>query len=151
MAVTGLLGKGTILQRDTGVGSANVIIGNVTSISGPGASSDLIDITNHNSTTRYREFIGGMNDGGEVTASINYDPAMASNSGAHADSKGHNRLLADVATGAEDTYQIVFPDASSHFCEFPGTVTSVSLSSPVDGVHTMDMTIKVVGAITWPV
>ena len=58
--------------------------------------------------------------------------------------------MQDLEDGTEDNYKIIFPDSSNHEVLFPGVVSSVSLNSPIDGVHTMDITIKIVGTITWP-
>ena len=42
-------------------------ISEVTSISAPNLTADTIDVTTHGSTGRYREFIQGLRDGGEIT------------------------------------------------------------------------------------
>ena len=137
MATVAWFGKGTKLQRDTGGSGAFIDIANITSISGPSATSDQIDITSHNTTTRFRETIGGLQDGGEVNASVNYDPTVAYVAGDDADGTGHNRLMQELEDGTEDNYKIIFPDAGNHEVLFPGVVSSVSLNSPIDGVHTM--------------
>jgi predicted secreted protein len=152
--VTGWLGKGTKLQRNSGGTQGTptyVEIANLTSISGPSATTDQIDITSHNTASSFREMMTGMTDGGEVNASVNYDPGQTTlASGWGAASNAHNRLMQDLEDGSEYTYRVVFPDTGSSTVEFPGVVSSVSLSHPVDGVHTMDFTVKIVGDITWP-
>lgn len=39
-------------------------VGEITAISGPGFSRDMIDVTHHQSDDKFREFIGGLTDGG---------------------------------------------------------------------------------------
>lgn len=151
---TAVFGKGTKLQRNTGSGSAYQDIANVTSLSGPSATTDQVDITSHNSTSSFRETMGGMVDGGEVNASVNYDPATGSSDDADglATSANHNRLMADMEAGTEHTWRVVFPVSSgADFVQFPGKVASVSMSSPLDGALTMDFTVKITGEITWVV
>jgi hypothetical protein len=49
-------------------------IANVTSISGPSISRNVYDVTAHDSTDSYMEFIGGLKDGGELSFDLNWDP-----------------------------------------------------------------------------
>ena len=55
-------------------------IAEVSSINGPSFSMDTVDATNMDSTNRWREFIAGLKDGGEVSFDVNWDPAAATHS-----------------------------------------------------------------------
>jgi len=151
---TAVFGKGTILQRNTGAASAYEDIANVISLSGPSATTDQIDITSHNSTSSFRETMGGMVDGGEVSASVNYDAAGGTSAAVDgsAASVNHNRLMADMEAGTEHTWRVVFPVSSgADFVQFPGVVASIGMNSPTDGALTMDFTVKITGEIVWVV
>jgi len=48
-------------------------VSELTNISFPGFSADSIDVTTHNSTDKFREFIKGLTDAGEITIEGNMD------------------------------------------------------------------------------
>lgn len=48
-------------------------VSELTSISFPGISADSIDVTTHNNSDKFREFIKGLSDGGEITIEGNMD------------------------------------------------------------------------------
>jgi len=52
-------------------------IGNVISVSGPTISGDSVEITNHDSSSGFREFLPGLSDGGEITAELHMVKATA--------------------------------------------------------------------------
>jgi hypothetical protein len=49
---------------------------------GPGLVNELLETTNFGSTNGFREYIAGPKDGGEIKATIHYDPTDASHDGA---------------------------------------------------------------------
>lgn len=57
-------------------GSAIPKLGNVTSLSGPGGSSNDIDITDFDSAAM--EYLQGLGDGGTLTINYNFGPTLAS-------------------------------------------------------------------------
>lgn len=66
--MAGTFANGTIFKLGTNTVSENV------SISMPNFSADDIDVTTHNNTTKFREFIKGLTDAGEITieGNMNY-------------------------------------------------------------------------------
>ncbi|MCI0687121.1 MAG: hypothetical protein L0Y54_07800, partial [Sporichthyaceae bacterium] len=73
--MAGIDAFGTVLKRGDGGSPENfTAIGRSTSISGPGLSRETLDVTAHDSPDQWREFQGGLRDGGELTVDINYDP-----------------------------------------------------------------------------
>jgi len=127
----GTLGHGTILA----IGAAT--IGNITSISGPNISRDSIDISTMDSTNKWREFIPGMLDAGEVTFDVNYDGA---------DGATANDLNAALAAAAS-TILITCIDTSTFSCS--GFVTALGTAIPFDDKITQSVTIKLTGAMTY--
>ena len=94
----GTHGHGTTLA-----GGTTGTIGNIISVSGPDQTRDAIDISTMDSTNKWREFIPGMIDAGEVTFDINYDGSAA----------GNANVLAGALDDAAETWTITFPDTST--------------------------------------
>jgi predicted secreted protein len=115
-------------------------IAEVNSISGPGLSLDAIEVTHHESTDAWREFVGGLIDGGEITLDLNFLPADATQSLAAG-------LVADLISRDADTYSIIFPDTSSTEWTFSALVTNFEPSAPVDGKLGASVTLKITGAV----
>lgn len=114
--------------------STSGTIASVRGISGPGASGDNVDTTTLDSTSRYRTFIGGLVDGGEVTFDLIYDTEDA----------GH-KLLAQLLT-SQDTkaWTITYPTTFTPQA-FNGHVSGLGVETPLDDVITQPVTIKVSG------
>lgn len=138
MAVDGFLGAGTQLQRGDGAGTeVFTLVSNITSISGPGISKSVVDVTNMDSTAR--ESIGALADTGEVSFSFNWDPSNAQQVLVRSDAEG---------TSAGN-WKIVWSDADSTTASFSGEVMSFTVNTTADGATTADATIKLTGSITW--
>src|SRR3546814_17803540 len=75
--MAGIDAFGTQFKRDSTGGGVFVTIANVSDISGPSRSREAIEVTAHDSPNKYREFVKGPKDGGEVTTTINYDPCAS--------------------------------------------------------------------------
>lgn len=112
----------------------------VTNIEGPGLSADTIDVTSHGSTDGYRQFVQGLKDAGEVSLELNFDPDAAT----HVNASGG--LAYEYEQGTESNYKITFPDTT--VWTFPGIVTGLSPSAPMDGKLSAAVTIKVSGKPT---
>jgi len=134
MSSSAISGVGTIIQK-WGISSSSwSTIAEVTNISGPGMTRDLIEVTSLDSTGGYREFIGGFRDGGNVVLSMNYIRASL------------DEFLADFESDTIQNYEIVLPDGTS--IEFEGYVQEFPLTIPTDSQITMEATIKISGQPT---
>lgn len=130
---------GTKLRRGSATGTA---VAQVTNISGPGLTADTIDVTSHDSTAGYREFLQGLKDGGEVTLDLNFDPVGAT----HDDVSGG--LLDDYDSGTAVSWVITFSDAATSTWAFSGIVTGFEVEAPMDDKLSATATIKVTGQPT---
>ncbi len=131
MTTGGRAAYGTLLKRGA------TTLAEVTNLSGPGLSLDPLEMTSHDSGGD-REFIGGLLDGGEVTAEINFMPGNAT----------HKQVIADMKARTVTTWSVVFPDTSTwSFSAFP---TAFEPSAPVDGKLAASITLKVTGSVTTP-
>lgn len=109
-------------------------ISEVTSISSPNLSADTIDVTTHGSTGRYREFIQGLRDGGEITIEGMYNTSSSAT------------IVAQLNTSTTVTATVDFPTTPST-TRFTASVicTAFSSEAPVDGAISYSATFKVSG------
>lgn len=131
---------GTTLKRDSTGGGVYVAIANVSDLSGPSRQRDAIEVTAHDSPDQYREFVKGLKDGGEVTATINYDPGQAT----------HGQLDSDFEEHDLRNYQIVVlpGDVNEHTWTFSALITDLGDSFPVDDRMEREVTFKISGKPT---
>jgi predicted secreted protein len=139
--MAGLAALGTILK--IGSAAAGVAVVNVTSIEGPGLSTETIDVTAHDSAGAFREEIPTFISGGEVTLRINYDPSEVTHG---ADAGGLVKLWEDRALSA---FAIVYPTTPATNVEYSGYVTGFAPSAPFDGKLEANVTIKISGPVAY--
>lgn len=131
---------GTKLYNGTSGGGT--LYAQVTSISGPSLSADVIDVTNHASTNAWEESVVGILRSGDITVEIVYDPANATHK------NGANGLLSDFLARVSITVTLVFPDTGATEWTFSAFVTGFEPSMPVDGALTAAVTFKPTGNMT---
>lgn len=134
--------QGTLLKAGNGAATeVFTTISEVTNIGGPGLALDPIEVTNMDSTAGWREFIGGLLDGGEVSISINYKPDNATHNAA-------NGLINDMENRTKRNFQLIFSDSGNTTFSFTALVTGFESTAPVDGHLTADVTFKITGQPT---
>ncbi len=121
---------------------AGTTVAGVTNIGGPGLTLETIDVTNHSSASAWREFVGGLKDGGEISVDIVFDPVAAT----HKNASGG--LLYLLTTRASASFTITFPDAAPTTWTFAAFVTSFEVGAPVADGLTASVTLKITGAPT---
>lgn len=125
---------GTLLKRDGNT------IGEVNSISAVEITLETMDVTTLNSTSGFREFIGTLYSGGEVTIDCNYDPS---------DTNGQGGLKADQVAKTIQDFELVFPAATGTTVTFSGIITKWGIGDvKVDGKVGLKVTIKISGEVT---
>ncbi|WP_306186974.1 phage tail tube protein [Streptomyces sp. MK5] len=131
--MAGLDAFGIALERGDGASpEVFTAIANVTSVKGPEIERETYDVTAHDSLDGWREFIGGLKDGGEVTLNLNYDP------------REHDTLIADYADAAPRNYKLVFPGTLGEWA-LSLILTKFGQEAPVDDKLTAEITFKVSG------
>lgn len=133
-----LSAMGTYLTRN------GVEIAEVTDIGGPGFEVDVLDVTHLRSPNFWREKIGGLKDGGEVTLTLNFIP----NNPTHAAATGLLAAFAGSKSAPIDAYALVFPDDDATTWEFPGFVSGYEPGASYEDKLTADVTITISGAPT---
>lgn len=126
---------GAVLNVD--ITATMTLIAGVRDISGPSAGLSTVDATAHDSANRWREFVPGLLDGGEVSFEIVYDPGAAT----------HTTLSGALTGATEESFELVLQDTSSTKYEFSGYVTGFETGNPVEGYLSANVTIKVSGEI----
>jgi predicted secreted protein len=113
-------------------------IGNVTKVGGPEMERETYDVTAHDSANGWREFIGGLKDGGEVSIEINYDP------------RKHDVMVADFEDTAPRDYKLTFPGTLGEWA-LRLILTGFKQEAPVDDKFSGELKFKVSGkpAITF--
>jgi predicted secreted protein len=139
---SGLAGYGTLFKiGDGGTSEVFTTVAEVTNIGGPKFALDTLDVTNHSSTSAWREFIAGLLDPGELSLDLSFVPTGAT----HSQTSG---LLRDMKNRTKRNFQMVFPDVGGTTWAFSGYVTGFEVGAPVDDKLSASVTIKITGAPT---
>jgi predicted secreted protein len=135
--MAGLDAFGIKLQRGDGLTPTEgfVAIANVTSVKGPEVERETYDVTAHDSPNGWREFIGGLKDGGEVSVEVNYDPRI------------HDPLISDFEDPTPRNYKMLFPGTLGSWA-FAAILSGFSQEAPVDDKLSAELTFKVSGKPT---
>lgn len=139
---------GSILKWDPIGGTTYVAIGQLTDFDGPGITNSSIDVTDHDDASgdKYRHFLPGIPDPGEVALGLHWDPTIA----AHAQGVGTG-LLGDFAGSG---CSLAAFELTLNMCSgtaiwtFDGFLTNFAPTYPLEGVIDAEATIKVSGKPT---
>ena len=128
-------GFGTELRRGDGA-DPEVFepIGNVGTFSGPNSERETYDVTAHDSPSNFREFIGGLIDGGEVSVECHYDPDK------------HDDIYGDFKNPDPINYEMESP--VGEVWAFSALLTGFEREMPVDGQMAATLTLQVSGEPT---
>jgi predicted secreted protein len=112
------------------------VVGGLTDVSIPESDRTEIDVTNHDTTGDFREFVGGLKDGGTMTLSGHY---IAGDAG--------QTNLASPADGDPVAVIVTFSDDSTATME--GVAKGYGVTNPLDDVVTFSASIKISGEVTF--
>ena len=123
-------------------------LGELTDISPPSISKDVIETTNHGSSG-VKSYIGGLVDFGEVSLTVNYNPDDT-----------HHTTMRELATASLSStvdsvandiwyFQITYTDSTPTTETFQGIVTSFEQEAPIDGQLSATFTVKITGSVTY--
>lgn len=133
--------KGTLLKvGDSASPEAFTTIAQIYALSGPSLQQEELDVTDHSSTDGWKEFIGGLKDGGEVSGELHFDGAQATQD----ETTGLQKALKD---GTVKNYRITFTDGTS--ITFAALVKSFEFAANVGDKLTAAFALKVSGVPTW--
>ena|SRR5690348_10026136 len=127
---------GTLLQKGDGASpEVFTTVATVGNISGPGLKGDTIDVTNHDNVDRYKQFIVGLKDGGEVKFTLYFDPVETT----------HTGLITTFEARTVGNWKLALPISPVQSWTFAGVVTGFENKFDVNAAMTADVTIKVSG------
>lgn len=138
MPSSAVFARGTALRVGDGATPTEnfTTIPEVFGLKGPNLVQDMIEVTNHDSTQGFKEYIGGLLEGGEVTFSINYQPSNTV----------HIGVRADLLNRTRRNYQVVFPGAAAW--AFTGYLTKFDETASEKDRLTADCAIKISGPVS---
>lgn len=128
------IAKGTVLSKSSGGGGSYADIANILSITPPNQQRDALETTKHNDSHRFRTFIPGLVDPGEVSLNVAYDPADAT-----------HEFQSELGSATVASYRITFPTTPANTLTFDAFLTSFEPTGEVDGLLTANVTYKVSG------
>lgn len=141
------LAQGTlIVMANDEDGLMKLMVAEVTSISGPTMSSDLIDVTSQESLGGFREKIIGLTDPGELSFDIFFNQTLAShgvNDGVPAASESPG-LLGTFSSKLLKYFQLQFPSNMATW-QFAGVVNGFEIDASVDDALKASVTIAISG------
>lgn len=114
-------------------------VGNIISISGPDQARDSIDISTMDSSNKFREFIPGMLDSGEITVELNYDGTAA----------GTADALNTLKTASALTVLVTFQGTATSTFSCSGFITALGHAIPFDDKVTQSLGLKLTGSATY--
>lgn len=128
--------QGTLFKVNQG---SLVTIPEVMRVNAPNVKTDLNDVTSHDSTGGFREFLPGQKDGDTVSAEFNWKPSNAV----------HKQLRIDAYAATLETFNIVFPDSSDNTVAFTGYITEIAPNANTGEPLRASLSVKVTGQPTW--
>jgi len=138
MTTAAVSGYGSIITWD----SAD--LAEINSISGPNESASSIDVTSHDSTDGYEEFIAGLRSGGDISIEGNFISG---------DTLGQIAAHTDFQAGSTKVWILKHPSWVETSHEYPqatgsGFITAFNMGFPVNDKIPISITIKVTGKPT---
>lgn len=133
------IGHGTRIMRsaDRTSAGARTTVGRVRDVTPPAVARDPVETTDMESPDRWREYIGGGKDAGELSFEITFDPGSAETT----------QFMGDLNDDEANYYFIVFPDASEW--GFLALLTGFEPGVPVLDKMTATVTYKLSGKPGW--
>lgn len=142
MATSAKSSFGTFLKIGDGGGTeAYTTIAEVLDIEGPGLKMEAEEVTSHSSTSGWKEYVGTLLEGGELSFDVNWIPG-------HATQSYGAGLLKDMTNRTPRNFQLVVPAASTLTWTFGALVTEFEPDLPVEGAQRAAVTLLLTGVPT---
>ncbi len=137
--MTESIGHGTQIQRsdDRTSGGVFASVGVVYDVEPPGTQRDAVEKTSMASAERWREYMSGLKDAGELNFQMTFDPDDAS----------VTAMETDLNFDGPGFYKIIFPDADEW--GFSALLTLFQPTVPVGDAMLADVTFKLSGKPGW--
>lgn len=137
-----VLAIGTLLQIQDPIALTWATISEVRSIAGLDLTTVEKEVTNHSSPGRTKEYLGTLNDPGQVQFEVNYNPADPT----HDENTG---LLYHKLNFTRPVTRIVLPDTGHKTLTFPTFVREFKMQEKVDDVLIASCVMRAISAPTF--
>jgi hypothetical protein len=139
-ATQAVLGHGTKFERGNGDGPPETFttLHEVIAFDAPDEVADDIEVTHFESPNKTKEYIRGLIEAGEMSFTVNYNPAQYTT---------HTQIITDKGTGTAHNYRFVLPDSLEKWT-FSAYVKGTKLISDPNEAQQLQVTLKVAGAVT---
>lgn len=118
-------------------------VAELTAINGIELTASTVDVTTHQSSDYYTEFLPGILTAGDVTLEGNFD---------YTDTTGQHAMITDFNARTSRTAVITFPASTGTTWTFTGYITSIKVGdAPIDGAIPFTATVKPTGKPTFAV
>lgn len=119
-------------------------VAQVRDLSGPAAVADQIEVSHRDD--RWRRYVAGMRDGGEVSFDVVFDPDHASHDPTLTDS-----MWGYLEEGTRSQFRLTFPGASTATttATFYAFLSNFEITSPLEDGLNAALTLKISGEVTW--
>jgi len=144
MTTEAMIGHGTRFQIYDADASppAWVTVAEIVSVTPPSMTRDTVDATHAESPEKWREYIPGLRDGGEVSLEMNFIP----------DGAGTTTIMQTFNKDTVVTCRIIFPDGdpeaspiTATVWQFSGFCTNFAPAAPFDNKMSATATFKLSG------
>lgn len=144
MATAATKAQGTLLKignSTDGASNSYTTIAEVLDIKGPKLSQQAIEVTNQSSTSGYREYVGGLLEGGQTTLTVNFLPTDST--------QNHTAgLVHDLENRVRRDFELVFTDSGSTTWKLTALVIDFEPDAKVSGALQASVTLQASGAPT---
>jgi predicted secreted protein len=140
MVTAAVSAHSTILQFDAG-GGTWATVAEVSSIS-TSLSSDELDVTSHDSTGKWREWIQGLK-GAEISIEGNFLAGSTTHG-----TNSQTGMLGLFTAGTKRNMRLRFSDSGTTTWTFSGLIREISYSASVDDKLSFTATVRISGVMT---
>ncbi len=132
MASDGVLGKGLTFKK------GSTPIAQITEMGDFGESSTDVDVTSHDTSGNYKEYIAGLKEGGELPVTCVFSKA---------DTSGQIQAITDCQNGTRSTYTISFAAGDGTAATWSALMhpKSYKIRSPITDVVKIAFVFKIDG------
>lgn len=141
MSSIAIIASGTLfkIESDTSAGTFTTVP-EMSKVGCPNCKFDLQDVTSHDSSGFFKEYIPGLSDGENATGDFNFVPTNAI----------HTQLRVDSYARTKKNWQIIFPGAGTGGqIAFAGYIVGLPPQADVGMVLKNSLTVKVTGLPVW--
>jgi predicted secreted protein len=126
-------GLGMTLAYESATPGTYTAIGELYDVEGNEITVETVDVTNHSHTDGYRRFIAAMIDGGEISATLAFDPALTV----------YAALKTIIETRAAKNWKVTYPGGSNTIAS--GLLIALGRATPMDDRMECSIGIKISG------